>query len=95
MASRQIVGYQNMPSEEKQPERNAGRKRVVVGSVGVFIGSLCCLPLLGAVLGTIGGLGLIIGLATYRVPLTLLGVGLFLLGVFQYHRAKKRQVCET
>jgi len=81
-------------SAEEDQERRRGFRTVIVGFVGVFIASLCCLPLIAVALGTVGGLGLIIGLATYRTPLTLLGVGLFLVGIYQYNRTRKRPACE-
>ncbi len=84
-----------MSTEEEDPERRRGFRTVIMGFVGVFIASLCCLPLIAVALGTVGGLGLIIGLATYKVPLTLLGVGVFLIGIYQYNRTKKRKACEN
>ncbi len=82
-------------SGKDKKEHAKGFRTLLVGFLGVFIASLCCLPLVGSALGTFGGLGLIIGLATYRLPLTLLGVGVFLTGVFQYRRSRKRDSCEN
>lgn len=84
-----------MTTQEEDQKRRRGFRTVIVGFVGVMIASLCCLPLIAVALGTAGGLGLIIGLATYRTPLTLLGVGLFLIGIYHYARTKERKTCEN
>lgn len=84
-----------MSEDDNKTTRGPGLKPALAGFLGVFIASLCCLPLIGVALGTLGGLGLIVGLATYRIPLTVLGVGVFLVGAYQYYQARKRQACET
>ncbi len=84
-----------MSTQEEEPERRRGFRTVIMGLLGAAIASLCCLPLIIIALGTVGGLGLIMGLAAYGVPLTLLVVGLFLIGIYQYRRIRKRKLCAT
>ncbi len=83
-----------MSTQEEEPERRSRRRTVLMGFLGVVIASLCCLPLIVLALGTIGGLGLIFELTTYRIPLTFLVVGLFLIGIYQYVRTKKGKTGE-
>ncbi len=76
--------------EEDQERRRRRRFRTVIGFVGLVIAPLlCCLPLIIVALGTVGLLGLIMRLTTYRVPLTILLVGLLLIGIYQYRRTRK------
>ncbi len=83
-----------MSTQEKKRKHDTAFRRVLLGFVGVFVAFLCCLPVLAVALGTLGGLGVIIGLAAYRLPLTIVGIGVFAFGIYQYHRAKNRNRCQ-
>ncbi len=78
-----------MAAQEEDQERRRGFRTALRFVVVLIAPLLCCLPLIIVALGTVGLLGLIMKLATYRVPLALLVVGLLLIGIYQYRRTRK------
>ncbi|GBE54539.1 MAG TPA: hypothetical protein ENH28_00660 [Euryarchaeota archaeon] len=63
------------------------------GLIGLITASACCLPVVAVLLGGLGGISLVIAIATYKLPLTLLGIGLILLSLWYYMREDKCEKC--
>ena len=64
------------------------------GILGLFIASACCLPIVAGVLAAAGGIGVIIAIAKYKLPIMLLGIGLLLTSAYYLLREDRCEKCE-